>query len=203
MVRSVALEHTEIEPSDLTLHHGCGVELQEYQDQEEVFDLAQSDPHFFETYGNDPRDLCTVKDVDGYIANDHLYDQSEETDQTQQFQDKEFHPIVMKVGSARRGETGLIDIATELEIIARGLGLYFTTRSSMYWTLSGECSMSQDALTTDTQSRSMKLVWCGSSIDSAKLFLTSFITTEANSLLSIPSRISWLQYSPLSYPRSM
>ena len=39
------------------------------------------------------------------------------------FQKKEFHPIVMKVGSARRGEMGLIDIATELEIIARGLGL--------------------------------------------------------------------------------
>ena len=29
----------------------------------------------------------------------------------------------MKVGSARRGEMGLIDIATELEIIARSLGL--------------------------------------------------------------------------------
>ena len=39
------------------------------------------------------------------------------------WKDKEFHPIVMKVGSGRRGETGLIDMATELEIIGREIGL--------------------------------------------------------------------------------
>ena len=127
MVRSVALEHTEIEPSDLTLHHGCGVELQEYQDQEDVFDLALSDPPFLfgvEPYGNDPRDLCTVKDVDGYIAKmTTCMTNLKRLIKPSNFKTKEFHPIVMKVGSARRGETGLIDIATELEIIARGLGL--------------------------------------------------------------------------------
>ena len=36
---------------------------------------------------------------------------------------KEFHPIVLKVGSGRRGEMGLIDLATEFELIARGLDL--------------------------------------------------------------------------------
>ena len=32
-VRSACLEHTEIEPSDLVLHHGDGVTLKEYEDQ--------------------------------------------------------------------------------------------------------------------------------------------------------------------------
>ena len=36
---------------------------------------------------------------------------------------KEFHPIVLKVGSGRRGDKGLVDLATEMEIIARRLGL--------------------------------------------------------------------------------
>jgi len=39
------------------------------------------------------------------------------------WENKEFYPIVIKVGSSRRGEKGFIDLATELEIIGRRLGL--------------------------------------------------------------------------------
>jgi len=42
---------------------------------------------------------------------------------TSSFAKKEFHPIVITVGSGRRGEMGLIDTATEVENIARRIGL--------------------------------------------------------------------------------
>ena len=127
-VRSVALEHTDIKKEDLTLHHSCGVELEEYQDQEEVFDLITSDPPFLfgvEPYGTDPRDLCTIKDVDGYVAKmTTCMTNLKRLIKTSNWETKKFHPIVMKVGSARRGKkTGFIDLATEYELIGRQLGL--------------------------------------------------------------------------------
>ncbi len=126
-MRSVALEHTDIGPDDLTLHHGCGVELKEYQDQEDVFDLISSDPPFLfgiEPYGTDPRDLCTVKDLDGYVAKmTTCMTNLKRLIKTSNWDKKEFHPIVMKVGSSRRGEKGFIDLATEFELIGRQLGL--------------------------------------------------------------------------------
>ena len=126
-VRSVALEHTDIAPDDLTLHHSCGVELKEYQGQENIFDLITSDPPFLfgvEPYGTDPRDLCTVKDVDGYVAKmTTCMENLKRLVKTSNWDKKEFHPIVMKVGSSRRGEKGFIDLATEFELIGRQLGL--------------------------------------------------------------------------------
>ena len=126
-VRSVALEHTEISDHDLTLHHSCGVELKEYQDQEEVFDLITSDPPFLfgvEPYGTDPRDLCMVKDLDGYLKKmTTCMINLKRLIKTSNWDKKEFHPIVMKVGSSRRGEKGFIDLATEYELIGRQLGL--------------------------------------------------------------------------------
>lgn len=126
-VRSVALEHTDIAPDDLTLHHSCGVELKEYACQEEVFDLISSDPPFLfgvEPYGTDPRDLCTVKDLDGYLEKmTACMTNLKRLIKASNWDKKEFHPIVMKVGSSRRGEKGFIDLATEYELIGRQLGL--------------------------------------------------------------------------------
>jgi ParB family chromosome partitioning protein len=126
-IRSACLEHTGIDSDDLTLHHSCGVELKEYQDQENVFDLVCSDPPFafgVEPYGKDPRDLCLIKDLDGYTTKmKQCLVNLQRLIKHSCWETKTFHPIVMKVGSSRRGEKGFIDLATELEIIGRHLGL--------------------------------------------------------------------------------
>ena len=70
-VRSACLEHTGIAPDDLVLHHSDGVTLKEYEDQEEIWDLVQCDPPYIwnaEKYGEDPRDLCQIKDLDAFNA---------------------------------------------------------------------------------------------------------------------------------------
>lgn len=126
-IRSVALQHTGISPKDLNLHHGCGVELKEYEDHSDHFDLISTDPPFLfgvEPYGTDPRDLCTIKDVDGYVARmTTCLKNLKRLIKPSSFNQKIFHPIVMKVGSSRRGEMGFIDLATEFEIIGRQLDL--------------------------------------------------------------------------------
>jgi ParB family transcriptional regulator, chromosome partitioning protein len=126
-VRSACLEHTDIAPADLVLHHSDGVTLKEYEGQESIWDLVTFDPPYIlnaENYGEDPRDLCHIKDLDQFNAKleECLLNLKRLVKQSS-FAEKRFHPIVIKVGSARRGETGLIDMATEVEIIARSIGL--------------------------------------------------------------------------------
>ena len=67
-IRSVCLEHTDIDPDDLDLlHHSDGTLLEEYKDHENLFDLVTTDPPYImnaENYGSDKRDLCHIKDLD-------------------------------------------------------------------------------------------------------------------------------------------
>ena len=64
------LEHTDIDPDDLTLHHSDGTVLEEYQDKRTSLIWWQP-IHYHEcwNYGNDERDLCHIKDLDSLILN--------------------------------------------------------------------------------------------------------------------------------------
>ncbi len=125
-IRSVVLEHTETDDDDLILHHSDGVALEEYKDQENLFDLVTTDPPYTlnaETYGEDPRDLCHIKDLDEFNSKmEECLTNLKRLIKPSNWEKKEFHPIVMKVGSMRRSTSGFIDMATELEVIARRLG---------------------------------------------------------------------------------
>ncbi len=126
-IRKVCEEHTEIDPQDLTLHHSCGVQLTEYAEQENVFDLVSFDPPYVgnpEKYGSDPRDLCLVKDIDQFNSKmEECLINLKRLIKKSSWDKKEFHPIAIKVGSCRRGEDGLTDMSTEIEVIARRIGL--------------------------------------------------------------------------------
>jgi len=126
-IRSACMEHTGIASDDLVLHHSDGVELAEYADQENFFDLVTTDPPYVlqpENYGSDPRDLCHIKTVDAFNAKLEIcLANLKRLIKPSNFKQKLFHPIIFKVGSSRRGPSGLIDMATELEISARKIGL--------------------------------------------------------------------------------
>lgn len=126
-VRVACQEHTNIAPGDLVLHHSDGVTLTEYENEENLWDLVSIDPPYIfnaEIFGDDPRDLCQIKELDAYNAKlEQCLKNLKRLIKPSSFSKKEFHPIVLKVGSARRGEMGLIDMATEVEIIARRIGL--------------------------------------------------------------------------------
>ena len=124
-VRSVALEHTDIEPEDLTLHHSDGCALAEYADQCDLFDLATFDPPYLggcENYSDDEREV-PQKDIEAFRTRmTTCLSNLKRLIKPSNWENKEFHPVVIKCGSNRRGSDGLVDMAFELETIARGLG---------------------------------------------------------------------------------
>ena len=126
-IRSTVLEHTDTKASDLTLHHSCGVELAEYKDQKDVWDMVIFDPPFIfqpEKYGDDPRDLCQIRDLDKFNAKlETCLKNLKRLIKPSNWEKKEFHPIVIKVGSSRRSKMGMVDMSTEVENIARKLSM--------------------------------------------------------------------------------
>lgn len=129
-IESVCLEHTSIKQEDLTLHHSCGVELAEYKDQEDLFDLILNDPPYVfgaEDYGNDDdRDLCKAKNLNDF--NEKIEEcllNMKRLIKPSNWKTRDIHPIVMKVGSGRKNSTGLglISMDVEIEIIARKMNL--------------------------------------------------------------------------------
>ena len=127
LIEAACLEHTPINRSDLRLYNSCGVGMVEFERAKDMIDLVINDmPYIYqaESYGNDPRDLSNYKNVDEFnMQVKKSMINLKRLIKPSVWKDKEFHPIVMKVGSGRRGETGLIDMATELEIIGREIGL--------------------------------------------------------------------------------
>ncbi len=127
-VRSACLQHTEIEPTDLVLHHSDGVALNEYDGQEEIWDLVTFDPPYIfnaENYeSQDPRDLCLIKDLETFNTKiEQCLTNLKRLIKRSDWEKKEFHPIVVKCNYQRRGKEGITDMATEIEIIGRKLNL--------------------------------------------------------------------------------
>ena len=126
LIRTACLDNTSIKEEDLTLHHSCGVEMVEYADAANIADLFLIDPPYYgaEVYGNDERDLCHIKDVKKF--NDRFKTcliNMKRLIKPSSFKDKIFKPIIIKCGSIRKGEKGLIEMKTEIEILCREVGL--------------------------------------------------------------------------------
>tara|TARA_B100000214_G_C23786126_1_gene543671 strand:- start:200 stop:802 length:603 start_codon:yes stop_codon:yes gene_type:complete len=115
------------EDDNLTIHNSCGVDMVEYAGAENIIDLALLDPPYYgaEDYNsNDARDLCYIKDIKSFndrfrVSMLNLKRLIKPSDWTT----KVFRPIIIKCGSVRRGDKGLINMATEIENIGRDIGL--------------------------------------------------------------------------------
>ena len=127
LVRNACVENTCINADNLTLHNSCGVEMVEYQAASNIIDLFLNDiPYIYgaEDYGNDPRDLCNHKDLASFNERvERCLINMKRLVKPSNWEKKIFKPIIMKVGSSRRNSAGLVDMATEIEIIARKVGL--------------------------------------------------------------------------------
>lgn len=109
------------------LHHSCGVEMVEYAESQNMIDLFINDiPYILsaEKYNDDPRDLCNIKDLDQFYGRvEVMMKNMKRLIKTSNYEKNIFKPIIMKVGSQRRLSKGLIDMATDIENIARRIGL--------------------------------------------------------------------------------
>ena len=109
------------------LFHSCGVEMVELGEAQNVIDLFINDiPYILsaETYNDDPRDLCNTKDLDEFYGRvEVMMKNMKRLIKPSNYEKGIFKPIIMKVGSQRRGKKGLMDMATDIEMIGRRLSL--------------------------------------------------------------------------------
>ena len=109
------------------LHHSCGVEMEEYKEASNIIDLFINDiPYILsaEKYNDDPRDLCNIKDLDGFYERvEVMMKNMKRLIKTSNYEEGVIKPIIMKVGSQRRGNKGLMTMDTDIEMIARKIGL--------------------------------------------------------------------------------
>ena len=116
-------DHIGLSEVDFKLHHSCGVEMVEYAEHDEMVDMFINDiPYIMnaEKYNDDPRDLGNISNLDDFYARVEVMMLNMKRLIKKSDYDKGiFKPIIMKVGSQRRGTKGLIDMATDIEMIAR------------------------------------------------------------------------------------
>ena len=126
-VKNTCIEYTSINPKDVQLHHTCGVEMAELSDSENIIDLALTDIPYFqaEIYNpDDSRDLGNIKKIDEFLEKIEKYlINIKRLIRSSSYTSKIYKPIVIKCGTKRLGKLGVIDLGTEIEIIARKVGL--------------------------------------------------------------------------------
>ena len=126
-VREALTEHIGLAPSEFSLHHSCGVKMEEYKEANNIIDLFLNDiPYIFgtEKYNDDPRDLGNIRKLDDFYEKvEEMMTNMKRLIKKSNYEQGIFKPIIMKVGSQRRGNQGLFDMATDIEMIGRRLSL--------------------------------------------------------------------------------
>ena len=122
-IREALTDHIGLSEVDYKLHHSCGVEMVEYAEHDEMVDMFINDiPYIMnaEKYNDDPRDLGNISNLDDFYARvEVMMLNMKRLIKKSDYEKGIFKPIIMKVGSQRRGTKGLIDMATDIQMIAR------------------------------------------------------------------------------------
>ena len=127
-IRTAVIDHIGLTPESCSLHHSCGVEMEEYKGNSNMIDCFINDVPYIlgaENYrSNDERDLCYHKDLDSFYDKINIMmGNMKRLIKPSNYDEKIFHPIIMKLGSQRRGDRGLMTMDTDVEMIARKHGL--------------------------------------------------------------------------------
>ena len=126
-IEPVQTQPTSSENVNYELIHDCGVEMVKFKEASNMIDLFINDiPYILsaEKYTDDPRDLCNIKDLDGFYERvEVMMKNMKRLIKTSNYEEGVIKPIIMKVGSQRRGNKGLMTMDTDIEMIARKIGL--------------------------------------------------------------------------------
>ena len=126
-IEPVQTQPTSSENVNYELIHDCGVEMVKFKEASNMIDLFINDiPYILsaEKYTDDPRDLCNIKDLDGFYERvEVMMKNMKRLIKTSNYEEGVIKPIIMKVGSQRRGNKGLMTMDTDIEMIGRKIGL--------------------------------------------------------------------------------
>ena len=125
-IKDACVNHIGARPEDVILHHSCGVAMKEFKNDASIIDCFINDVPYVggaEKYTDDERDLCNLKDEEYFKKIETMMVNMKRLIKSSNYKEKIFHPIIMKMGSQRRGAKGLITMDTDIEMIARKIGL--------------------------------------------------------------------------------
>ena len=126
-IKQAITEHIGLDKVHMKLHHSCGVEMEEYAKDTNVIDLFLNDIPYLgaEKYNpDDPRDIGNIRNPEKFYARvEVMMKNMKRLIKKSNYEEGIFKPIIMKVGSNRNQGAGLHDMATEIELIARRIGL--------------------------------------------------------------------------------
>ena len=122
-VNKAILNYTKLKKSDCKLYNTCGVTMHELKEAQNVVDLALTDIPYFqaEVYNpDDSRDLGNIKKIDDFLENIEKYlINIKRLIKPSNYENKIYKPIIIKCGTKRNGKHGIIDLATEIELLTR------------------------------------------------------------------------------------
>ena len=99
----------------------------EYAGATDMIDLALTDIPYFqaEVYNpDDSRDLGNIKKIDVFLEKIEKYlINIKRLIKPSSFESKIYKPIIIKCGTKRLGKNGIIDLGTEVELLAKQVGL--------------------------------------------------------------------------------
>ena len=111
---------------DFELHCADGVTLENWSEQSEIFDAVILDPPYVlkpEDYGCSDWDIGKLE-TDAYFEKiDTMMGNLSRLIKQSNHKDRTYYPIIIKVGSSRKGDTGIIDMDYEFQKIAYNHGL--------------------------------------------------------------------------------
>ena len=97
--------------------------MNELKEAQNVVDLALTDIPYFqaEVYNpDDSRDLGNIKKIDDFLENIEKYlINIKRLIKPSNYENKIYKPIIIKCGTKRNGKHGIIDLATEIELLTR------------------------------------------------------------------------------------
>ena len=125
-VTEVCEKYFSEQKDDYEIHHADGVRLEKWADQSEVFDAVISDPPYVmkpEDYGCSTWDVGKLDQDDYFAKIDEMMGNLRRLIKRSDYDSRTFHPIILKVGSGRRGDGGIVDMDYEFQKIAKDHGL--------------------------------------------------------------------------------
>jgi len=118
--------HVDASAVDWSLFNGCGCEMKEFAEREEVFDGVFTSPPYYmkaEPYNNIEGDLCNM-DIPRFNEKiDEMFGNLSRLIKKSNYEGRIFKPIIMVLGTARDGVNGIQDMSFTFQEIARRWGL--------------------------------------------------------------------------------
>ena len=107
------------------LYHSDGIVLDELKDESNYLDAVITDPPYVlhaEKYTTDERDISSMEHQDYMDKIKTNFNQLYRLIKKSDFDKKIFYPVIFKVGTGRRGKSGIIDMDSDFQKIAKDSG---------------------------------------------------------------------------------